>query len=175
MKQLLFSIVGLSFILTAPVMAISEGQEQKIQQNCEKIHEQLVNLQHNDSRTRVYLGRYYETVLTDYITPLNVWLVSNNKSDTGLIENQNNFTLMRASFVSDYVSYQKELEELVATDCESEPGQFYEKLEKVREKRATVAAEVARLRRLMEKQVTMVTSLREGLVVNGKTTGGENE
>ena len=146
-----------------PTQEVQEARFSNIAKNCEKIRESLVNVQHSDSRARVYLGRYYETMLSKFITPLNVWLVGRNKSSAGLIENQNSFAETRGKFVSDYIAYQKELEELVAVNCKAEPEKFDTKLTSVRQARAKVASEVAKLRKLMDEQVKLVTKMKEGL------------
>ena len=157
--------VALGFAVT-PVMsavAISEVQEDSIKQGCDAMKDDLKALQRSDSKARVYLGRYYETILTKFITPLNVRLVENNLSSTSFIDNQNDFNKSRTNFTIDYIEYQKGLEELIGIDCKSEPGRFYEKLVDVRTKRAVVADDVARLRKLAGKHASLVKALRETL------------
>ena len=68
---------------------ISSAKKSAIVKNCEIMQQDLKNLQRIDSRTRVYLGRYYESILTKYITPLNVRLVENSLSSDTFINNQN--------------------------------------------------------------------------------------
>ena len=142
-----------------PVAAISEAQKNAIFDHCEAIVDNLKDLQRSDSRARVYLGRYYETVLTKFIMPLNLRLVENNLPGTELINNQNDFNKTRADFVANYVEYQRSLEELVAFDCKAEPEGFYKKLVEVREKRAVVAGETTRLRKLAGEQMNLVKTL----------------
>ena len=141
-------------------MMPTQAQIVVIQDRCDAIHEELKVLQRNDSRARVYLGRYYETILNRFITPLNVRLVENNLSSTSFINNQNDFNKARTNFMIDYVEYQKGLEDLVATDCKENPGQFYEKLVDVRMKRATVADDTARLRKLAGRHLDLVKELK---------------
>lgn len=142
---------------------ITTERKNAIIDNCENIKAMLVNLQHEDSRVRVYLGRYYETIISKFITPLNVRLVENNLSSSGLIDNQNDFAKVRADFMIDYIEYQKGLEELVATNCKDEPEVFYEKLEKVRDKRKIVAKDATKIRSLASKQIDLVLKLKESL------------
>ncbi|MBP5513126.1 hypothetical protein J6X73_03155 [Candidatus Saccharibacteria bacterium] len=141
-------------------MMPTQAQIVVIQDRCDAIHEELKVLQRNDSRARVYLGRYYETILNRFITPLNVRLVENNLSSTSFINNQNDFNKARTNFMIDYVEYQKGLEDLVATDCKENPEQFYEKLVDVRTKRATVADDTARLRKLAGRHLDLVKELK---------------
>lgn len=141
---------------------LSDTQKNTIIDHCDTIKDSLKSLQRVDSRTRVYLGRYYETILTNFITPLNLRLVENNISNTQLLENQTNFANRRVSFVNDFIIYQQALEELVHTDCKNEPVKFYEKLLEVREKRKVVNKDAAKLKGMTDEQVKLVEELRNG-------------
>ena len=151
-------------ILIRPVNVIAEElsdkQEDSIMEHCDTIKENLKSLQHRDSRARVYLGRYYETILNKFITPLNMRLVENNLVDDKLMDNQNNFSKMRTNFIIDYVEYQKALEDLVAADCKNEPNKFYKKIENVRLKRGVVSKDVSKLRNLAGEQMKLVEDLK---------------
>ncbi len=142
------------------VNAISEEQKTAIVSRCDTIKEDLKIVQHSDSRARVYLGRYYETILNKFITPLNVRLVENNLFNSDLMNNQNVFTDKRAEFMEDFISYQKTLDELVAVDCKNEPEKFYETLMSARKKRKTVAEDVKKLNSLANKQIGLVKILK---------------
>lgn len=161
-KFLLCLALSISFS-SVPVFAISETQKATIKERCDTIKENLKSVQHQDSRTRVYLGRYYETILSKYITPLNVRLVENNLFDKNLMDNQDSFSKTRDSFIIDYIEYQKGLEDLVAMDCKSEPESFYEKLIKIREKRKIVATDVVNLKKFATSQIDLVKKLKEKL------------
>lgn len=153
--------VGLVIVTNSVKAAdISDEQKNAIVDRCDSIKDVLKTVQHNDSRTRVYLGRYYETILNKFITPLNVRLVENNLSNNDLIDNQNNFANARTNFIIDYIEYQKVLENLVAIDCKVEPVRFYEKLEEARFKRSVVSEDVNKLAELANDQVNLVVALR---------------
>lgn len=171
MKQklvnLIAAIAGI-VALTGPVCSvyaeeetaeISETKAAAIVAKCDNIKESLITLQHNDSRTRVYLGRKYEAIISNYITPLNVSLVENNISTTAFIKNQNDFVTTRDNFVIDYIEYQKNLEDLVNVNCKTEPEKFYGKLTTVRAKRKIVADDVTKLRKLTGEQINLATEL----------------
>lgn len=163
-KCICFSVVIIMGVfLASPVGAISESQKTAIVDNCDKIKETLTTVQHQDSRTRVYLGRYYEIVLSKYITPLNVRLVENNMLSNELMDSQDSFTKMRSSFIINYIEYQKRLEELVSMDCKAEPKSFYEKLVKVRESRKVVQSDTVGLKELIMNQLGLVRKLKEKL------------
>ena len=153
----------MGFCLVLPAGAVSEGQKTAIMENCDKIKETLKTVQHQDSRTRVYLGRYYETILSKYITPLNVRLVENTMINSDLMDNQDSFSRTRNSFIIDFIEYQKGLEDLVATDCKTEPENFYNKLVKVRERRKVVESDTVVLKELIMTQLNLVKGLREQL------------
>ena len=146
--------------MAVPCFAVTEEQERAIVSKCSEIKEQLRTVQKNDARTRVHLGGRYETILTKFMTPLNVRLLENNLSNVELVENQNDFAETKTLFNSDYINYQQNLEELVAMDCKKEPAAFYEKLDKVRQKRKIVEQDVLKLRNLISKHVRLVTELR---------------
>ena len=138
---------------------LTNEQRDAIVDRCDTIKENLRYTQREDSRTRVYLGRYYETILTKFMTPLNVRLVENNIPNAKLVETQSNFAARRSAFVNDFVSYSQALEELVQVDCKSEPERFYEKLVTTRAKRAAVNKDAKKMRDLTGEQVTLVTEL----------------
>ena len=157
---ILLTCVIFSALNISLVGAITENQEKAITEHCSEIKEQLKTVQKDDARTRVHLGGRYETILTEFMTPLNVRLLENNLSSAELVENQNNFAETKSLFNSDYINYQQVLEELVAMDCKKEPTGFYEKLDKVRQKRKIVEQDVLKLRNLISKHVRLVTELR---------------
>lgn len=131
-----------------------------ISEHCEAIRSSLKVVQKNDARARVYLGAYYETILSKYITPLNVKLVENNISNLDLIENQNKFVKTKTAFNNDFISYQKELEELVLADCKNEPAKFYEELVSVRKKQSLMIKDMAKLADLISEQKGLVKKLK---------------
>lgn len=159
---MILAVVAASWV-GLPVSAISEKQESAVATHCEAIKDSLKNTQRADARARVYLGGHYETILTKFVTPLNLRLVENNLSTGGLVENQTKMAKARTLFVDDYVSYQQGLEELIKIDCKENPGEFYAGLEKVRQGRKTVEKDVARIRSLIAEHGKLVTALGEGL------------
>ena len=142
-------------------VTISEAQKIAITQNCSKIKDSLQKVQKDDSRARVYLGGYYEIILSKFIIPLNVRLVENNLSTAGLVENQNKLAETKSDFVDDFVAYQKELETLTTTDCKNEPDKFYTELLSVRKMRKNVADEVKKMRTIVSDNIKLVQGLKE--------------
>ncbi|MBP5648246.1 hypothetical protein J6X04_03115 [Candidatus Saccharibacteria bacterium] len=161
MKRFLVVVAVFAMSVVAlPVNAISDNQVEVIKERCESIRDNLKVVQKNDAKARVHLGGRFETVLSKFIMPLNMRLVENGLPSAELVENQNDFSKAKTIFVNDYINYQQELEELVAMDCKNEPKQFYEKLEKVRQKRKMMEQDVMKLRTLITNQIKIVTGLR---------------
>lgn len=156
-----FALILVLALSVVSVSAFAESEKKIDVATCAKVKESLVSLQHADSRTRVYLGRYYETILNKFIVPLNMRLVENNISEPTLVENQGQFKEVRQSFIDDYISYQKDLESLVGINCTENTNEFYAKLKDTKTKRQTVSQDVVRLRSLMKKHAETVTKLLE--------------
>ena len=145
------------------VSAISDAQKDTIVTHCDAIRKDLETIRHNDSRARVYLGRYYETIFTKFIIPLNVRLVENNLSTNKLIDNQNNYNKTRENFIIDFIEYQKKLDSLVETDCKNRAEDFYNKLVSVRQKREIVEKDVQKMKALITEHVSLVEGVKGSL------------
>ena len=150
----------LSAFVALPVSAMSETQETAVKERCDTIKETLKEAQKDDARARVYLGAFYETILTDFITPLNVRLVENNLSTPELVENQNKIAETRVLFMNDFVNYQQDLEELTSMNCREKSEDFYNKLVKVRQKRKIVEQDTLKMRSLISEHVKLANQIK---------------
>ena len=155
-----FALVVVFVGLFGNASAITSGEKDSIMDYCQTIKDNLSKVQKIDARTRVYLGGYFETVLSKFIMPLNVRIVENNLSDPLMIENQTKMAEAKSVFSNDYVTYQKNLEELVGIDCKAEPEKFYDKLVSVRKKRKIVEQDVMKMRSLVSEHVKLVNGLK---------------
>ena len=154
------------FLCFAAVSALTDNQKTAISDNCGQIKTILHNIQHEDSRARVYLGGSYETIRSKFMVPLNHRLVDNGISDvklTELVSNQAAYAAAQTNFKDDFIEYQKNLEELINVDCKNSPDDFYQKLTTVREKRHAMVQDIAKLSELIEKHLTLVTELKGNL------------
>lgn len=159
----IFSIFSLFNATVAPVMALTAEQTGAISQNCGSIKQSLKSLQKADSRLRVLLGTTYQTLLINYITPLNLRLVKDNNPNTELTELQATFNAQRDRFSRQFISYSQSLEELIAIDCVNKPEEFYAKLDQARARRANLAQTVAELSDTISQHHTTVLNLRNTL------------
>lgn len=141
----------------APAMALSKVEASAIASNCSTIKQSLSQLQKIDSRTRTYLGTTYETISGRFITPLNLRLVRNNYPT--LSDIQSDFSAEQTQFRDSYTEYMREMEALVAINCQSEPEKFYDQLVVVRNRRAKVKRAVEKLKELTGAQSKAVTKL----------------
>ena len=164
-KRLLVAVMalvagGLLAVSVVPVSAASKAQENAIRNRCDTIRDSLKDVQKADAKVRVYLGALYETILTDYVMPLNVRLVENNLSTPDLVENQNKIADTRTLFNNDYVSYQQDLEDLALMDCREKPEDFYNKLVKVQQKRKIVEQDTLKMRTLISEHVKLANQIK---------------
>lgn len=156
------SAVGLS-MMSGSVLAedvIDQEKLDNISQNCSSIKQSLTDLRRADSRTRAYLGSAYESVARDFITPLNLRLVKNNRVDTKIFEIQSSFSEKQNDFRSEYTAYMRELDNLIAINCQEKPEDFYRQLEKTREHRTKLHSLAEDLNRLVSAQYQNVSTLK---------------
>lgn len=177
MKKIYFlpvfiSVLAVFFVafFARPVSALSEGQSTVIVQNCATIKQSLRALQRTDARSRSYLGSAYETIISNFITPLNLRLVSNGQPNTNLTNLHSQILDTRKSFISEYTTYSQALEDLISTDCYTHPEDFYNKLYDTRKKRAEVSTITTNLRNLLSEYLTAVRRLKTTM---GAKDGGE--
>ncbi len=144
--------------------AISEAQQKTIIKNCKRIRETIKGVQRADTSSRTnYLPSVYDEMLSSFIIPMNSRLLKNDQSNKLLIENQENFVKTYSEFKADFVTYSRSMEELLSINCETNPSEFYAQLEIMRTDRDYVNLDVQKMSRLIEKQKTYVTSLKENL------------
>lgn len=161
---IMFMVFCQVLLCCGAVKAISENGLSTISNNCEQIKTALRNVQHSDSRTRVYIGGYYEKFLSKFIKPLNLRLVNNNVEPSevtnNLISNQNSFATAQINFKDDFIEYQKLLEELINSDCKNHPQDFYNLLVTVRDKRQTMVSDITKATELMQRHIELVNQLK---------------
>ncbi len=164
------SILSGILFTTNSASAISEPQSDAIVHNCASIKQSLRALQRTDARSRSYLGSAYETLLSKFITPLNLRLINTNQPNANLTTIHSNIIDTRKNFISEYTTYSQALEDLVATDCYGHPEDFYNKLQDTKRKRATLSSTTTTLRNLLSEYLTAVRKLKNTLGAKDGTT-----
>lgn len=159
-----FTLVFCSlFSLKTYAETLSDNQKEVITEYCATIKQSLKSIQYFDVDNRVKLGSKYETALSKFITPFNVRAVKNNLSPAELTDLQKNFADYKANFATDFTAYSKQLEELIAIDCQKDPANFYDKLLSTREAREKVRQDTINLNGILHKYKEIVTRIGEKL------------
>lgn len=145
---------------------LNDTERGNISMSCASIQTSLKNVQRNDSKTRVILGTNYQTLLSNYISPLNVRLIKNNLPDSTLISIQSEAITSRNSFTNLFVTYSQRLESLISIDCKNQPDTFYSELENVRFLRSQLEESVNKVNTALSNHLKTVNQLREKLSNN---------
>lgn len=145
---------------------LNDTERGNISMSCASIQTSLKNVQRNDSKTRVILGTNYQTLLSNYISPLNVRLIKNNLPDSTLISIQSEAITSRNSFTNLFVTYSQRLESLISIDCKNQPDTFYSELENVRFLRSQLEESVNKVNTALSNHLKTVNQLREKLSDN---------
>lgn len=145
---------------------LNDTERGNISMNCASIQTSLKNVQRNDSKTRVILGTNYQTLLSNYISPLNIRLIKNNLLDSTLISIQSETITSRNSFTNLFVTYSQHLESLISIDCKNQPDTFYSELENVRFLRSQLEESVNKVNIALSNHLKSVNQLREKLSNN---------
>ncbi len=157
------------FAASASATDLNDDQKGAISQHCATTKQSLKTLQRTDARSRAYLGSAYESLIANYITPLDLRLISSGRPNANLTTIHSRIIDTRKQFISDYTSYSQALEDLIATDCQSSPEEFYTKLVNTREKRATLSTTTTNMRNLFSEYLTDVKLLRNSLTSTDQT------
>ena len=165
------AIAVTSFLAFAPVLAEEEKSGDQltpeqiglIYMNCNSAKNQLKRLQTTDARIRVNLGSDYNTLLTGFMTNLNIRLVKNNINREDLMKDQSDFSAAIDKFKEDYISYSQALDETIATSCKTDPDKFYRELEKTRIARKKLNEDYKKTNEILNQHKTKVKELMESL------------
>lgn len=152
-------------LVSTPVSAVDLTPEKigLIHLNCNSAKIQLKRLQKVDSRIRVDLGANYETILTNFMTNLNLRLVKNGFYNNDLINSQSTFSTARDRLKDDFIAYSQTLDETISIDCKAQPEEFYEKLEETREARKKLNEDYMRNNDILNQHKDYVYRLMETL------------
>lgn len=168
MKRVLFifpAILAILSLVSTPVSAVDLTPEKigLIHLNCNSAKIQLKRLQKVDSRVRVDLGGHYETLLTNFMTNLNLRLVKNSIYNNNLMNSQSEFTSARDRLKDDFIVYSQALDETISIDCKTNPEKFYNSLEKTRESRKKLNDDYYKNNEILEQHKVYVRELMEVL------------
>ncbi len=121
-------------------------QKQLIKIKCSKIKFQIDKTKVNDRLTRVNYGQSYESILNNYMTPINLRLVENRYHKTDLlVKETHNFENNLNQFRSKYKKYYKKIDKLSNINCQENTDEFYKTLKEVQTSRKNVKQEIIEL------------------------------
>jgi Asp-tRNA(Asn)/Glu-tRNA(Gln) amidotransferase C subunit len=169
-KFIVFCVAVLSLNCFFPISTfadeeISNEKLENVALNCESIKQTLRRVQNIDKNARVSIGRSYQNILANYITPLNIRIIKNNQKENKLAEIQSDYVNAREKFNAEYIAYSQEFENLLKIDCKNEPKSFYDQLVATRQKRTDVAAASSKLREIIKNHIDEVKLFSETLEV----------
>jgi len=156
---LAFTFTFLVSACTTPTFALSENQQGSISQGCNTIRQSFKLLRRSDSHARTYLGSNFEAISSNFITPLNLYLIKNNQPHANLLEIQTSFATARTNFHDDFITYSRSLEALINLDCQSQPAVFYQQLLQVRQRRSELQDDIAKLKSLATQHYEIVNEM----------------
>ena len=105
-----------------------------IRANCQSIQSVLSQIEKTDAALRIMNSR----------------LASNKISAPELVSITSDFDSQLADFRNDYNDYDDDLNELIVSECQDDPGDFYSQLISVRDERAKLNDEIASLDQLVD-------------------------
>jgi hypothetical protein len=156
-----FSILSAAIVSANENRNLSPEKLSNIENKCDSLKQSLKRIQNSDRNTRVSIGRSFQTITNNFVTPLNVRLVKNNRSNSELTDIQSELANARDNFNRKYIEYSQGLEDLIAFDCKNNPEGFYRQLEKTRAKRGEVASASKAVTAVIEKHVSTVKKIRD--------------
>jgi hypothetical protein len=144
---------------------LNDLERGNISTGCASIQVSLRNLQKNDSKTRVLLGTSYQTLLTNYFSPLNIRLIKNNLPDINLSRVQTEMFASRNDFTNLFITYSQHLETLISLDCKNQPNEFYYELENVRFLREKLEDSVTKTNNIVSSHLQLVDQLKHNMTI----------
>ena len=130
-----------------------------ISQNCSTITNSLVSLRKRDISTRVSRVYVYEFLLQR--TQAFGTRLKNNKLEHKAVDGDNQIVELQLSqFKQDYDSYDDHLTNLIATNCNTDPQDFYNKLTSVRAERKQLASDVQNIHESWQKIIKDIKAVK---------------
>lgn len=139
-----FALLLVAGLATTPTQA--EMTPDMVVQACPNIKVRLRQTYLNDDLTRVNYGQTYESLLKNIMTPTNARLVANRYDASRLISLTTDLETSLDQFRGRYQVYKAERDKLINKDCRTQPENFYNQLQTVRQLRAELKILVDQMR-----------------------------
>ena len=150
--------LGLLGVNFAGAIELNDDQKATVSQTCVNAQSNLQRVNSSDTTTRINRGRNYDQILKLFYL-MNTRAASNNIAEPKLAETTNRFEAELANFRENYNLYNAQLKSTVDFGCSSAPQEFYNQLDRTREKRIVLNENVTRLNSLIEEYKAIIREL----------------
>ena len=173
---MLVAVIAFSFIFygntaRAEETNLTTSQIESIRSSCAGTESTLGQLHSNDALLRVNVGQAYESISTRLIKRFNSRVAYNNLNNSALILASDNYDKSLDAFRNSYRDYETSLSELIATDCQNNPTDFYNHLIVTRDKRLAVRKNIELINGQLQNYADNVNAFE----VNYRTVAEQNE
>jgi hypothetical protein len=164
-KKTIMAIISLLIIASSVAVprALAAPDDATIAANCQQAQSTLRQIQKTDAVARINRGRAYSDILNDLLFTMNARLANNRLPTPHLSEITSEFQARLTNFRGNYDHYDDSLNAASGHNCVDNPAEFYEKLEKARTDRATVASDIERLDQLTRDYQTELANVTAGV------------
>lgn len=118
--------------------------------NCLAVKFKLSKVHEDDGLSRVNLGQSYDSVSTKLMARLNSRIVQSRLDGAELIKKASEYETALNDFKNDYQTYEVQMNDLIKSDCSTQPQTFYSNLQSVRDLRSKVENDTKQLNRLIK-------------------------
>ena len=116
--------------------------------HCPTVKFRLIKIHENDGLARVNAGQHYDLIATKLMARFNAKLAENRLSGGELFNYAAEFDKHLINFRDQYRVYETAMTQLIKSDCEAYPQNFYHLLDAVRNERQKVQKEVLTLHKI---------------------------
>jgi hypothetical protein len=163
MKKVIFTslcILMTNFVVTNFALAanLTDEQKEKITENCQVAQSTLQRIGNSDTTARINRGRDYDQVLK-LLYAMNTRVSSNNITEPRLTELTKQFEEKLADFRSNYNKHNDNLKSTYEMNCSRNVNTFYDNLNKTRDSRAVINADIVGLDTIIDNYQQVVEEL----------------
>lgn len=134
-----------------------------IRQRCVTTQSELALLHSNDTLLRVNQGQRYESLMSRLMSPMNSRLVLNRYDAEGFVRITNQYEKKLTTFRSNWVAYEKRLQQTFSSNCRDDPEKFYNDIQTVRSLRKTLRQNVVDLNNSITSYRQALASFSDGI------------
>lgn len=157
----------LSLAVKAESKKLTSAESAYISSSCTPIMNKINQLHVSDALMRVNRGQLYETTLTKLMISFDKRLQNNNVDSSVTSQITSSFSSQLDTFRKDYISYEEQLSSTIKVGCSSDPQSFVDNLEKSRQLRAIVYADVQKLNMYIDNYIAAFVQIKSSILGQG--------